>query len=250
MGISQGNGHMTSYRHPGVHYMSHGNGHISRKWAYDLILPTDRSRTPRGTVPFPLTVHVGLLRSVFLITYLQVCTGAGSDCSRKCECSCLPWTTGVNGMRAGFIPHKARRREEWETGNENVMYCISWLKWSSTSTEILITTTSFEFYGLYSQSSCLCCEGHKDISCSPFLIPSCHSWFYGIPSLSLTQANIGLVCIEALYSMQVCVVYMYSVYHMRLLFAGFIFHGFSIFADFTLLNSQMLVIVPYVSIDV
>ena len=50
--------------------------------------------------------------------------------------------------------------------------------------------------------------------------------------------------------MQVCVVYMYSVYHMRLLFAGFIFHGFSIFADFTLLNSQMLVIVPCISIDV
>ena len=121
-------------------------------------------------------------------------------------------------MRTRFIPHKTRRREEWETGNENVMYCISWLKRSSTSTEFLITTTSFEFYGLYSQSSCLCCEGHKDIPWSPFLIPSCHSWFYGIPSLSLNQANIGLVCVEALYSMQVCVVYMYSVYHMHFTF--------------------------------
>ena len=182
MGISQGNGHITSYRHPGVHYMSHGNGHISRKWAYDLILPTDRSRTPRGTVPFPLTVHVGLLRSVFLITYLQVCTGVGSDCSRKCECSCLPWTTGVNGMRAGFIPHKARRREEWETGNENVMCCISWLKRSSTSTEFRITTTSFEFYGLYSQSSCLCCEGHKT-----FLVP-CFSSLPAIPGFTGSPA--------------------------------------------------------------
>ena len=30
---------------------------------------------------------------------------------------------------------------------------------------------------------------------------------------------------------------------------GFIFHGFSIFADFVFFNSQLLAIVPYVSID-
>ena len=33
------------------------------------------------------------------------------------------------------------------------------------------------------------------------------------------------------------------------IFTGFIFHGFSIFADFALLNSQMLAIVPCISID-
>ena len=35
-----------------------------------------------------------------------------------------------------------------------------------------------------------------------------------------------------------------------LIFAGFIFRGFSIFVDFKFLNSQMLAIVPCVSIDV
>ena len=39
-------------------------------------------------------------------------------------------------------------------------------------------------------------------------------------------------------------------YILYAIFTGFIFRGFSIFADFALLNSQMLAIVPCISIDV